>query len=282
METFYSILSVTLRPEINEKLSVGIILISEDKVLFSSSNKKLLVIKKLVSQSVYNGIKHSIKLIEKGFKIKQSTLSNPQQVLELNLQDKSDVFNYNYIDYLSRYNNNIITFSKPVEINVEYSIGLFHSLFEKFIDEEAFITIEKVINPLEHLKNSFYPKVSKYFSRNLKLTKSQYPKLWLPVIQIDLLGKNENKVLAQSIDMSKNYSYLKSDIADLMNINIALPKSKKFIITSEPDTSLEKNHIVWNNVRQFKGFEYVDINEVTLIEEYAKTHGVLPLFEEVE
>lgn len=281
METFYSILSVTLRPEIDEKLSVGIVLISRKKVLFYSSSNKLLAVKKLISPNVFNGIKHSIKLIEKGFKIKHSNLSNPQQVLELNLQDKSDVFNYNYIDYLSRYNNNIITFSKPVEINVEYSIELFHSLIKKFIDEEAFIQIERLTNPIDQFKNTFYPKVKSYFNIEKEIDSVMYPKLIMP-IKIDILGKNEGEVFAQSIDMTKNLRSIENGIADLLHIHMGFPDSQKFILASEPDKSEEVKHRVWNNVRNLNEFDYVDIKESERIEEYAKTHGVVPLFDMAE
>ncbi len=281
METFYSILSVTLRPEIDEKLSVGIVLIGKNKVFFYSSSNKLIALKKLVSQNVYNGIKHSIKLIEKGFNIKQREYYNPQQVLELDIKSKSDVFNYNYIDYLSRYNNNIITFSKPVEINVEYSVELFHNLFQKFVDEEAFVKTEKKINPIEQFKNIFFPRCKSYFSIEQEITSAMFPKLIMP-IKIDLLGKNEEEVFVQSIDMSKTLRSIENGVADLLHVNIALPNSKKFILSSEPDKSLEVNHSIWNNIRQYKEFEYVDIKEAERIEEYAKTYGVVPLFDEVE
>ncbi len=281
METFYSILSVTLRPEIDEKLSVGIILIGKEQVLFYSSNKKLKAIKSLVSPSVFIGIKHSIKLIEKGFKTKLNKNNNPQHILELDLIDKSEVFNYNYIDYLSRYNNNIITFSKPTEIDIDYSNELFLQLFQKFVDESAFIKPEKVINQIEQFKELFFPKVSKYFNVEHELNLLKYPELLMPV-KIDLLGRTEIEVLAQSIDMSKKLSSLKSSIGELLNVNIALPNSKKFIIASEPEKLLEVNHRIWNSVRNYKEFDYIDIKEAEKIEEYAKTHGVVPLFDEAE
>ena len=169
MKTFYSILSVVIRPEINEKLSVGLLLVDEKQVSFYVSESKLSVVKKLVSNNIFKGIKSSIKFIEKTFMIKQNILSNPQQVLELNIEDKSDVFNYGYIDYLSQYNNNVIVFSKPVNINFEYSIELFQKLFQKLVDETSFDSkAEKIFSPVDIFKKTFFPKAKSISILNKK------------------------------------------------------------------------------------------------------------------
>ncbi len=277
MKTFYSILSVVIRPEIDEKLSVGLLLVNDKQVSFFVSENKLTVVKKLVSQNIFKGIKNSIKFIEKSFMLKQKSLSNPQQVLELSIKDKSDVYNYRYIDYLSQYNNNVITFSKPININFEYSNELFQKLFQKFIDKTAFdIKIEKTYSSVERFKSAFYPKVKKYFNVEQEIDSLMYPKLIMPV-KMDLMGKNEIEVFAQSIDMSKNLRSIENGIADLLLINRALPLAKQFIISSEPDKSYEVNHRVWNNVRHLSEFEYIDLKESEIISEYAKKHGVVPL-----
>ena len=281
MKTFYSILSVVIRPEINEKLSVGLLLVDEKQVSFYVSENKLSVIKKLVSNNIFKGIKSSIKFIEKTFMIKQNILSNPQQVLELNIEDKSDVFNYGYIDYLSQYNNNVIVFSKPVNINFEYSIELFQKLFQKLVDETAFdIKIEKTYSSVDRFKRTFYPKAKKYFNIEQEINSIMYPKLIMPV-KMDLMGKNEKEVFAQSIDMSKTLRSIENGIADLLLINRALPDAKQFILSSEPDKSYEINHRIWNNIRGLNEFEYVDLSESEKITDYALKHGVIPLLEKI-
>ena len=277
MNTYYTILSVAIRPEIDEKLSVGLILINNKQVSFFISESKLLSVKKLVSHSFYKGVKNSIKFIENSFKVNHNKLSNTQQVLELNIEDKSDVFNFEYIDYLSNYNNNVITFSKPIIINVEYSKELFQKLFQKFINDTDFDTIpKKVISNIESFKKISYPKVKKYFSIDKEIDSLIYPKLLMPV-KIDLMGKNEIEVFAQSLDMSKSLRSIENGIADLLHINRAISQAKQFIISSEPDKSFEINHRIWNNIRKTKEFEYVDISEFDKISNYAQEHGVAPL-----
>lgn len=266
-----------LRPEINEKLSVGLILVNNKQVSFFLSEDKLFAVKKLVPQNIFNGIKNSIKLIEKSFNQKMIKANNSQQVLELNIVDKSDVFNFEYFDYLKKYNNNLLTFSQPINIDIEYTDKLFQKLFHKFIDEKAFSVKElKPKSPIENFKKVFYPKVKKFYNIEQEINPQIYPELIMP-IKIDLMGKNEGEVFAQSIDMSKNLRSIEYGISALMHINRALPKAKQFIITSEPEKSNELNHKIWSNIRHLNEFEYVDLQESEKIAEYAREHNVVPL-----
>lgn len=280
MNTYYTILSVAIRPEIDEKLSIGLILINNKQVSFFVSESKLITIKKLVSQSFFKGVKASIKFIENSFRKNHNKLTNRQHVLELNIEDKSDVFNFEYIDYLSNYNNNVITFSKPIVINVEFSKELFQKLFQKFINETDFdIKPEKTKSTVEYFKKISYPKVKQYFNIEKEIDSFIYPKLIMPV-KMDLMGKNEREVFAQSIDMSKSLRSIENGVADLLHINRAISDAKQFIISSEPSKLIELNHRIWNNIRNTKEFEYVDISEFDRISNYAQKHGVAPLLSE--
>ena len=107
-----------------------------------------------------------------------------------------------------------------------------------------------------------------------------YPRLILPV-KMDLMGKNEKEVFAQSIDMTKTLRSIENGVADLLHINRALPNAKQFIIASEPDKSNEVNHRVWDNIRDLNEFEYVDLSESEKITDYALKHGVIPLLENI-
>ena len=277
MNTFYTILSAVIRPEIDEKLSLGLMLINDRNVSFYVSEKKLSVVKKLVSNNYFKGIKQSIKFIESSFIKTQNNIKETTIYFESNNTDKLDVFNYKYIDYLSDYNNNVLSFSKPIPIKLDYSESLFKKLFYKYIDEYSFLDIEtKPLSQIKKFKNSFYPKVEKYFNIEQEINSLNYKGLIMP-IKLDLMGKNEIEVFANTIDMSKNKQIIELGLADLLHISRAIPKAKQFIISSEPNKSNEINHRIWKNIRDVKEFEYVDISESEKIKEYAVKHGVVPL-----
>jgi hypothetical protein len=53
---------------------------------------------------------------------------------------------------------------------------------------------------------------------------------------------------------------------------------KKFVISSEPDKiKYPQQHYFWNEIRNQKKHTFIDVSELEIIEEYAKTHQVKPL-----
>jgi formate dehydrogenase assembly factor FdhD len=122
MKTFFSILSVPTRPESDEKIAVGLLLSDGIISKFDYSVNKLKVVKELVNESQYNFTENYLKSIEK------LNFRNDEN------EGKQKVVNEQYIGYLSDYNNNVVTFCKPVKIDLVVDEENFSRLFEKFID----------------------------------------------------------------------------------------------------------------------------------------------------
>jgi hypothetical protein len=57
MKTFYSILYCTIRPNLDEKVSIGFFMGNEEGCRFEYSTEKLAVIRDLFSESAYNSVK---------------------------------------------------------------------------------------------------------------------------------------------------------------------------------------------------------------------------------
>ena len=92
------------------------------------------ILKELVTESHYKFIKKYLKSIEKiniGIDEVNGMISFPE-----NAEIQQSAFNEQYIGYLSDYNNNIITFRKPVKIEVPVDDISFLRLFEKYVDTE--------------------------------------------------------------------------------------------------------------------------------------------------
>ena len=94
MNTFYTILSVPIRPEIDEKLSVGLLLVSGNDLYYHVSENKLNIVKKLVNINSYKIIQDSLKHISKSRKHEAPVDSKKQ----LKFSSKSEKFNSSYID----------------------------------------------------------------------------------------------------------------------------------------------------------------------------------------
>jgi len=277
MKTFYSILSVNIRPEINERLSIGLLMICGEKVLFRHSTSKLSVIQKLISKDVYKATQNYLKLVETSVSSNEAISSNKNE-FHFKIESKYDrLFSEKYIEYLSRYNNNLISFSKPNFVDLEANEQIFRLLFNKFIDiEEA--SDQVVIRRIDRFKKQYYPYVKSFFNIEQEINSTQYSGLFTPV-KIDLMGKNDIEVFGQSIDFEKKVYSIECNIGNLLQLNRALPNAKQFVIGYEPDKTMEINHRIWNNIRQSSEFEYVDASEAEKITEYAISHGVTPLFD---
>jgi hypothetical protein len=272
MKTFYSILSLNIKPEINERLSVGMLMICEKKVLFHFSKQKLSNLQKLIRKDVYSAALDYLKMVERSFR------QNENMNQANDIQD-SRIFCEPYIEYLSRYNNNLVTFGKPNFIDLEFTEQLFKTMFRKLVDDSAFevVTIEKKI--IDQFKKRFFPDIKPYFNIEKEIDAMDFPGLITPV-KVDLLGKNGIETLGQTIDFEKRIHSIEFNIGNLLQLSRAMPKAKKFILGFEPDRKIEINHRIWSNLRSIPEFEYIDISEAEKLTDYARNNNVTPLFDQ--
>ena len=93
----YSIVYAMIRPEISERVSVGIIFCQGGQLEMKYSTAKLGVVKKLLSEAEYNYLRRVL-----------TTLSG-----------KKALESVSSIDYLNRYSNNILTVSGLRKVNAD-------------------------------------------------------------------------------------------------------------------------------------------------------------------
>lgn len=83
----YSIIYANIRPEINERLSLGVLTIEDNKVQVRHSEKKLQVLKELYSPKEYEAVASIVR------------------------NDLRQSLSVETLNYLTRYSNNLISFS---------------------------------------------------------------------------------------------------------------------------------------------------------------------------
>jgi len=273
MKTFYSIVYALITPETGEKISLGILLSDGENSIFRYSRLKLSIVHSMVSAEqgkFMSDYLHSL-----------SKLSNPKNTIKVNLglkfaESGKSLISESYIEYLSVYNQNILTYSKPVLIEMEVSTEATDILFRKLINEKG----PDLLNPAHKLaivRNEFVQKVKEYYSIDRELTRDEYSTLIMPV-KIDLLGKNERPVFAKFFDFERQVNYIKNDFFDLTQLQEALTKPKGFIVSFEPENAKYPiQHQAWEDLRSNKKTEYLDASEIDKIQEYAEVHGVVPV-----
>jgi len=277
MATHFSIVSVSIRPEIQERISIGLYLFDDNKAIFHYSKNKLEIIKELLNKSAYNLLKESLKNIFSSIDNTYNFDANSIQFLD----SVNKPFNKKkFISYLSVYNNNLVIFSSPQPIDLPTTDFAFQTLFQKYIDD-SIEELRNISKPIELFKKNYYPKLQSHFNVEREVTRDDVSNLIFPV-KVSLLGKNEDPVFGQTIDFERNINHIETDFADLVFLKMAFDssglKSQSFLIASEPSKfRFPRQHSAWKDLFHSKEFEYVDVQEAPQkIAEYVTAHDVKP------
>jgi hypothetical protein len=285
MVTQYTILSVIIRPEIQEKISIGLLLFDLDQVYFSYSRNKLSAAKSLVSDSSFRILKETLANIERKVFSDNTEYSDKRgfKIFKNKIFDNS--FSSAYISYLSRYSNNILTFSNPKEIYLDMSKDTFTSLFKKYIDsieskDESAGSANKE-KPIDFIKSRYGNIIKQHYDFNKRVTSKEVRGLITPV-RVDFAGRNEIDVYVQTVDMEASVPTVSNHINAFVHLKSTYLNGgvqvKDFIITREPEKEeFPTQHDIWRQLKSSKILNYLDLSECEKIIEYAETHNVVPL-----
>lgn len=278
MKTIYSIVSISLNTALNEKVSIGLLLSSGKKSMFKYSSDKLLAIKGLVSSDNISFVRDYLKSLEKDI----NKVVEPLELFE-NTPLKSDWVSEPYINYLSKYSNILIQFSEPKIIDIEFTPDNFKRIFEKYIYSYSLET--EVVNSesvFTKVKNQLYPKIDIHVNLDKSLDSTHFENLFAP-IEVNFIGNNGIPVVGQAIDFEKKHYNLENDVARLVSLTKAIElkvrkKGQYFILGQEPKIEEVENHSLWKQIRDSDFLEFVDIDEVEIVEQYIKENNVSPYF----
>ncbi len=272
MNTYYTIISANIRPEIGERISLGLLVVSEENIFLSISKTKLSIAKDLLPEHLYHGVKNEIIGIQETY---NQFIQKDNSSLFQN--DFPKPFTESYIRYLSNYKNNVVSFSTPQKISIEINNNIFEKLYLQFIDDELFsVKIEDDTKSIEKFRQDFIPKLSNYYNLNYTVDNTILKGAIIP-LKFDLVGKNEVEVFAKSIDLERRKYNVEHDINAFYPIKDLSRDSKKFIISTEPDKKYTSQHQIWKNLRSSDWLEYIDVSEAEKLQIYAEEHNVLPL-----
>ncbi len=273
MKTFYSILSAVINPISGEKISVGLLLSDGNRSLFDFSENRLSLLNSLIDKETRRFIRQYLKSVETV--LCKIDISQDQLTI-FDEAGKNLLVNEPYISYLSIYNQNVVSFSKPVSIEVKVEEQVFTTLFSRFIDDETNLK-SHLKNHFQVIKSDFLPQIREYYSIEKEITPDRFRQILLPV-SIDLLGKNDRHVSGQFFDLEKSVYHIKNDWFDYNQVNKVIKPGKKFVISAEPEKSkFPQQHYFWKELRKIKAHTFLDVSNLEEIKEYAKKHDVKPV-----
>jgi hypothetical protein len=270
MKSYYSIISAVVRPEIQEKISIGLLLVSPGELFFSYSKNKISAVKTLLDHSLFKFLNDTLRQIEASV-----STENTDKAGLFQKDEPAQQFSMGYLSYMNRYSNNLINFSAPVEIDLPANVQLYDFLFSKYIDSTVYQP--KKTKSIEKIKEEFYPQVKNYFNTEKEITPNEVQNLPMTV-KVDIIGENEVPVFGQLIDFERQNNFIFEDIAVLKFLLDAFDyRAQSFIIGNEPDRkSFPKSHDTWSNLRNWKKSSFIELDQIGAVKEYAEEHGVHP------
>jgi len=278
MKTYYTILYATLNPFIGEQIGVGLMLTGEDNIFFDYSQKKLSHVNELLPKPANQLLKDALKNIR--YTVDKTREQKELDGLNLDINElKERVFTEQYIDYLSRYNKNLLSFSSPVQIDIQPNEENFNVLFEKYIYKQptSVKSIEKSIDT--NVKERLYPRIKGKVNLDADLTIQDIDTLAIPVL-VNFIGKNEQPVAGKAIDFQSGNYHLEAKFGHFVSLIKAFDyrkeKGKYYVIGDEPEKKYEKQHNLWKHIQKLHYMELIPSNETDQIAEYIEKHGVRP------
>jgi hypothetical protein len=283
MKTFFSIIYIPLRPDFQEKISIGLVMSNSEKTIFRISNSKLQILKGLLSNQKYNSLKNYFNNI-----INELEPNSKGLKLNIDSDNSHKWINESYFSYLNRYSNNLVVYSEPRNINADVTSDNFRKMFEKLVfnivDEVAY---KKVDNILTKVRTKLYSKIEQRVNLNVTVKSSDFKELITPV-DVNFIGKNGAVVAGQTLDFEKRLYNLEHDLTSFISFTKAVDysthdKGKYFLVGQEPSKKeYPKNHKTWKHVKESHLVEYIDLRETEKVKEYIISNDVTPFFEKEE
>lgn len=282
MKTLFSILYVPISATLDEKVSIGLVMSNDDHQIFKYSQSKLSAIKGLLDNESNNILKSYLKSLEKEINV---VTESGKELFAIDIPSKAKWVSNSYISYLSKYSNNLLQFSEPKFIDVPLTALTFRKVFEKYIFKyEEEITSRLYTNVFEKVRTKLYPNIEGMVNIDRTLTSLDFENLFAP-LEVNFIGVNGVPVAGQTFNFEKGHYYLENDVTRFISLTKALElegkkDGKYFVLGREPMKNYDKNHLMWRQIRDSDFLEFVDIDEVGIVEEYIVTNHVIPYFKE--
>lgn len=235
MKPFYSVFYLKSESISDEKIAVGMLLHAGEKPLFDYSEDKLKVAAKIIDGKAVDAIEKKLRNVKKRV---IGVSENPKQAEAFDVKP----FTSEYFDYLSRYSNNLLIYSKPSENWGDYRYEDFTSLFKLLVDknygliESETDSFKKIVEV--RLNGS---KISDRLDIKYRIPKRRVKSI-LRSHKVDYIGANGKIFTGNVIDTSTDHYIIENKIYQIRALIEGLKDLSKSL-------DLEKNgrHVIYYN-----------------------------------
>lgn len=217
MKSFTSELYVRTSALTDEKICIGLFVVSDNAKFFAFSERKLRLADKLLDNSAFKNLEANLKSIRK-----EVERLNDSSVLLLD----SDKFNRASFEYLNRYANGLLHFTSPKPLGLELNESNFFMLYSKLVDEPMVKSVKRVdfkSRVSTVLKREAFDKVDRHFRVTPDLVASMYA-----THTIDFIGKNGAILAGNTIDFNAPPATIDKGLFEFSRISKGLAEFSRY------------------------------------------------------
>lgn len=266
MNSFYNILRIAGDTSSNDSVSIGLLAYSNGKYFLQFSAKKIRIAKSLISDN-----SEIIDFFQSQMTARINNLNDAIRLDESKLFQEKNLYSASYFDYLNRYSNNLIQFSKSFPISKNINQNDFEQLFNLLIGDDFQSSNQEVTKWQEfeyRVKNKLLDQVKDQVHIYAKLTEKVIPSLYF-TYDLDCVGINGVITAAKSIDFNRNENTIDRNISHYFQISTLLAKNYSkdksdnnfYLIADEPAPSNSKSYQIWTKLKKQRQFEVIHSEE---------------------
>lgn len=264
MKNFYSIVRISTNIATSDTLAIGVILFNGDEFRYYFSAKKKNTAARLLKSNV------NIDFLIKQISSKCEEFNKDKG--EDKLIYKYDNFHQaSYFEYLSRYSNGLLQFSKPIIINENVFDDIkFAGLIGYLFDEHLFSEVVEVKRSHEEyaIETKLIDKVRDKVHTHYKFSTANLPSIYFP-FEMDCIGKNGALIGAKYIDFGKTIHALDTNVSHYFTLisnlsltyNKDLAKNHFYLLADEPTQIESKEHQLWETLKNNKVIDVISPEE---------------------
>lgn len=271
MKTFYTIIKIAPNAIAGDSISIGLLVSNGHKFWIKFSEDKKNISKRLLEENS-DIVDFVVKQLKFYFKAQNDVLIK----LRDDLFPLEQVIKSEYFDYLNRYSNGILQFSKPSFLDDDFNDEKFAKLYSIFVDKNIEhnsrsksnfnVEFKDIISSLllKRVNERIHTKC-KFSSKNLSSIYFKY--------ELDCIGLNGAFVGAKSLSFDKSHSLLDKDISHYIALislltskyNKDIKKNNFFLITREPDMINSPEHKLWEETLNNPLYKVINPEESYLV-----------------
>mgnify|MGYP005666971917 CR=1 FL=1 len=255
MKNFYSILKLSPNIATEDSVAIGMLLFDGKQLRYFFSDRKKRLANKLLDNNNNINLNFLInQIIEKCTAV--NTDSNELKIF-YNFDKLKEI---TYFDYLSKYSNGLIQFSKPKaffeEINDNTFEQLVQFLFNESVHKSNPIVESKLSSSRSIIEKKLISKVNQKVHTHYQFKPNLFRSIYF-TYEMDCIGLNGSLIGAKSLSFEKSAQSLDRDISHYFTLitslstkyNKSLDKNDFYLIAQEPEVIKSKEHQLWESVK---------------------------------